>query len=105
MGFWEFVVIAVVGTIVLGPERLPGAIRRLARFKRQMSQMAQGMSAEINEQLRVHELHENLKKAEQQGMKNLSPDLQASVDELTQAATSVNSPAEKPAQSNNDKSN
>ena len=89
MGFWEFIVIAVVGTIVLGPDRLPGAIRKLVRFKRQMSQMAQGLSAEVNEQLRTHELHQNLKKAEEQGMKNLSPELQNSVDELTKAAESV----------------
>jgi sec-independent protein translocase protein TatB len=48
------------------------------------------LSAEVSEQLRVHELHENLKKAEQQGMKDLSPELQHSVDELTNAAKSVN---------------
>ena len=94
MGFWEFIVIAVVGTIVLGPDRLPGAIRKLVRFKRQMSQMAQGLSAEVNEQLRTHELHQNLKKAEEQGMKNLSPELQKSVDELTKAAESVTNPIE-----------
>jgi sec-independent protein translocase protein TatB len=39
--------------------------------------------------LGVHELHENLKKAEQQGLKDLSPDLQNSVSELQQAAQSV----------------
>jgi len=89
MGFWEFIVIAVVGTIVLGPDKLPSAIRRFAKAKRQLSQMVQGVSAEVNEQLRVHELHENLKKAEQQGMENLTPELQQSVDELTNAAKSV----------------
>lgn len=89
MGFWEFIVIAIVGTIVLGPDKLPSAIRRFAKAKRQFSQMVQGVSAEVNEQLRVHELHENLKKAEQQGMENLSPELQESVDELTNAAKSV----------------
>lgn len=92
MGFWEFIVIAVVGTIVLGPDRLPGAIRKLVQLKRQLSQMAQGLTAEVSEQLRTHELHENLKKAEQQGMKNLSPELQQSVDELTRAAKSVTEP-------------
>lgn len=89
MGFWEFIVIAVVGTIVLGPDKLPSAIRRFTKMKQQFSQMVQGVSAEVNEQLRVHELHENLKKAEQLGMENLSPDLQESVDELTNAAKSV----------------
>lgn len=89
MGFWEFVVIAIVATIVLGPDKLPGAIRSITRVKRQVSQMYQGFTSEVNEQLRVHELHENLKKAEQQGLDNLSPELQRSVDELKQAAESV----------------
>lgn len=90
MGFWEFVLIAVVATIVLGPDKLPSAIRSVVRAKRQVTQMFQGFSSEVNEQLRVHELHENLKKAEQLGMENLTPDLQRSVDELKQAAASVN---------------
>lgn len=98
MGFWEFVVIAVVATIVLGPDKLPSAIRSVVKVKRQVTQMFQGFSNEVNEQLRVHELHENLKKAEQQGLDNLSPELQRSVDELKEAAASVNQPVkeEKP---------
>ncbi|MBU2919670.1 MAG: sec-independent protein translocase protein TatB [Psychrosphaera sp.] len=100
MGFWEFIVIAVVGTIVLGPDKLPSAIRRFSQMKRQFSQMVQGVSAEVNEQLRVHELHENLKKAEQQGMENLSPELQQSVDELTNAAKSVQQTLSEPAVDN-----
>lgn len=92
MGFWEFVVISVVATIVLGPDKLPNAIRSVVKVKRQVTQMFQGFSNEVNEQLRVHELHENLKKAEQQGMENLSPELQRSMDELKQAAASVNEP-------------
>jgi len=92
MGFWEFILIAVVATIVLGPDKLPGAIRSVVRIKRQITQMFQGFSSEVNEQLRVHELHENLRKAEEQGMENLSPEIQRSVDELKQAAASVNPP-------------
>ena len=40
----------------------------------------------------MQELHENLKKAEQQGLNDLSPELQASVDELKKAAESVDRP-------------
>ncbi|QTH63023.1 twin-arginine translocase subunit TatB [Psychrosphaera ytuae] len=90
MGFWEFIVIAIVGTIVLGPDKLPGALRKIVQWKRKLSQMAQSVSAEVNEQLRVHELHNNLKEAEKKGFENLSPELQRSVDELYKAANSVN---------------
>jgi sec-independent protein translocase protein TatB len=89
MGFWELVVVFVVGLVVLGPERMPKAVRTVARWIRSIKQMASHVQAEINEELRVHELHQNLKKAEQMDMQNLSPELQRSVDELKSAAESV----------------
>lgn len=90
MGFWEFIVIAIVGTIVLGPDKLPGALRKLVQMKRKLSQMTQGLSAEVNEQLRIHELHQNLKEAEKNGLTGLSPEVQNSINELKDAARSVN---------------
>ncbi len=89
MGMGELVVILVVGLIVLGPERLPVAIRTVSRWVKTMKTMANHISAEVNNELRVHELHQNLKKAEQQNMENLSPELQRSVEELSEAAKSV----------------
>jgi sec-independent protein translocase protein TatB len=89
VGFWELCVVFVVGLVVLGPERLPTAIRSIARWIKTIRQLANNVQAEINEELRVHELHQNLKKAEQQGMENISPVLQKSVTELTEAAASV----------------
>jgi len=90
MGFWEFIVIVIVGTIVLGPDKLPGALRKLVQMKRKLSQMTQGLSAEVNEQLRIHELHQNLKEAEKNGLTGLSPEVQNSINELKDAARSVN---------------
>ncbi|MFQ3235888.1 MAG: sec-independent protein translocase protein TatB [Paraglaciecola sp.] len=95
IGFLELLVIGVVSLLVLGPERLPGAIRATMKSVRSMKNMASGFRQEIEQQFKVHELHENLKKAEQQGLKNLSPELQQSVDELQEAAKSVQKPYEK----------
>ncbi len=105
MGIWELVVIFIVGLLVLGPERLPKAIRSGARWFKTIKQMANNVQAEINEELRVHELHQNLKKAEEQGFENLSPDLKRSVDELTEAAESVKNTYKKEVskENNNDK--
>lgn len=96
MGFWELVVIFVVGLIVLGPERLPVAIRTVSQWIRTIKTYANAVKAEVNEELRVHELHANLKKAEQQGMENLSPEVQKSVAELQKAAESVRHSYQKP---------
>jgi len=95
IGFWELTLIGIVALLVLGPERLPGAIRSTTRTIRSVKSMATGFKNEVEHQLRVQELHENLKKAEQSQLKDLSPELQRSVDELRSAADSVNEPYQK----------
>lgn len=95
IGFFELVVIGVIGLLVLGPQRLPGAIRSTSRTIRNIKNMANGFKQEIEQQVRIQELHENLKKAEAQQLKNLAPELQESVNELKAAAASVNSPYRK----------
>ncbi len=95
IGFFELLIITVVGLVVLGPERLPGAIRSTMKSVRSVRDMASGFRQEIEQQFKIHELHENLKKAEQQNLENLSPELQKSVDELRDAAKSVQKPYSK----------
>jgi sec-independent protein translocase protein TatB len=95
IGFWEILLICVLALLVLGPERLPGAMRSTLKTVRSVRNMATGFKDEVEQQLRVHELHENLKKAEEQGLKDLSPELQESVDELKDAAKSVQQPYKK----------
>lgn len=95
IGFFELLIIAVVGLVVLGPERLPGAIRSTMKTVRSVRGMASGFRQEVEQQFKIHELHENLKKAEQQNLENLSPELQKSVDELRDAAESVQKPYSK----------
>ncbi|AYA65857.1 MULTISPECIES: Sec-independent protein translocase protein TatB [unclassified Alteromonas] len=95
IGFWELLVIGVLALLVLGPERLPGAMRSTIKTVRSVRNMATGFKQEVEHQLRVHELHENLKKAEQQGLKDIAPELKESVDELKDAAKSVQEPYKK----------
>ena len=92
IGFWELVLISVVALVVLGPERLPHAIRSVTKFIGAAKSMANSVKDELAHELKVQELQENLRKAEQMGMKNLSPELQESVDKLKQAAQDVQRP-------------
>ena len=96
IGFWELVLISVVGLVVIGPERLPVAIRSISKFVGQAKSMANSVKDELSHELKVQELQENLRKAEKMGMEDLSPDLKASVDELKQAAAQVQRPYAKP---------
>jgi sec-independent protein translocase protein TatB len=92
IGFWELVVILVVGLVVLGPDRLPGAMRTVTQWVKGARNMADNVKDEISQELKLHELQENLKKAEQKGMKDLAPELQESVDTLKQVAADVQRP-------------
>ncbi|CAK4070155.1 preprotein translocase subunit TatB [Vibrio variabilis] len=92
IGFWELVLISVVGLVVLGPERLPHAIRSVSKFIGAAKNMANSVKDELSHELKVQELQENLRKAEQMGMEDLSPELKSSVEELKQAAQDVQRP-------------
>lgn len=92
IGFWELMVIGVMGLIILGPERLPKAIRTIRTWMTNIKQFSNSVQTELKEELRVHELHTNLKKAEQQGLKGLSPELEESVNSLKAAAEEANRP-------------
>lgn len=92
IGFWELMLIAVMGLVVLGPERLPVAIRTVRGWIGGVRKFSDSVKSELSEELRIHELHGNLKKAEQGDMKNLSPEVAESVKSLKEAAAMVNEP-------------
>ena len=92
IGFWELSLIAIIGLVVLGPERLPVAIRTVRGWIASIRGFSESVKNELTEEFRIQELHANLKKAEQSGMKDLSPEIEASVKSLKEAAEMVNNP-------------
>jgi sec-independent protein translocase protein TatB len=100
IGFWELMVIGILGLIVLGPERLPVAIRTIRSWISGAKKFSEGVKAELKEELRVNELHENLKKAEKSDLKNLSPEVAESLKSLKEAAEMVTRPYENSSNSN-----
>ena len=95
IGFWELTLIGVMGLVVLGPERLPVAIRTIKGWITGVRKFSDTVKTELSEELRIHELHTNLKKAEQADMSNLSPEVAESVKSLKEAAAMVNEPFKK----------
>ncbi len=95
IGFWELVLISVIGLVVLGPERLPVAIRTVRGWIASVRGFSNNIKTELTEELRIHELHSNLKKAEQQNMQNLTAEMSDSVKSLQEAAAMVTRPYEK----------
>lgn len=92
IGFWEIILISVLGLIVLGPERLPTAIRSVVSWVNTVKNMANSVKGEITHELKLHEMNENMIKATKQGLNSLDPELQKSIDEMKQAAQEVTHP-------------
>jgi len=92
MSFWELVVVGIVALLVLGPEKLPGAIRTVTGTIRSIREFGHQMKSELSDELRVHELHEKLRQAEEKGLLGLSVDEINALAELRQAAADVNNP-------------
>ncbi|WP_394201613.1 Sec-independent protein translocase protein TatB [Shewanella waksmanii] len=103
IGFMELLLIGILGLVVLGPERLPVAVRSITGWIRAMKRMANSVKDELEQELKIEQLHSDLKKAESQGLKNLSPELQDSIDQLKEAAQSVNRPYQVEDVANGDK--
>ncbi len=51
INIWEVIVLAVVGLLVLGPERLPEYAAKLATLVRQVRAMAQNARTQLKEQM------------------------------------------------------
>ena len=95
VGFWELILIAIMGLVILGPERLPIAIRTVRNWITGARKFSDTVKSELTEELRVHELHANLKKAEESNLQNLSPEVAESLKTLQEAAASVTEPFKK----------
>ncbi|MBO0863772.1 MAG: Sec-independent protein translocase subunit TatB [Mycobacterium sp.] len=73
IGWGEMLVLVVVGLVVLGPERLPGAIRWSANALRQMRDYLSGMTTQLREDIgpEFDELREPL--SELQKLRGMTP--------------------------------
>lgn len=89
IGFGELMLVMVIGLVVLGPERLPVAVKTIAGWVRTLRSLASTVQNELTQELKLQELQDSLKKVEQASLKNLSPELKASMDELKEAADAM----------------
>ncbi|MCI1900600.1 MAG: Sec-independent protein translocase protein TatB [Enterobacter sp.] len=89
IGFGELLLVFVIGLIVLGPQRLPVAVKTVAGWVRALRSLATTVQNELAQELKLQEFQDSLKKVEKASMENLSPELKASMDELREAAESM----------------
>ena len=89
IGFSELILVFVIGLIVLGPQRLPVAVKTVVGWIRAMRSLAANVQNELAQELKLQELQDSLKKVEEAGRGSLSPELKESMDELRKTADSM----------------
>ena len=94
IGFTELVIVAIVGLLVIGPERLPGAIRTgtawLGRIKRGFNDIKR----EVEQELHNDGVMQELKNTQQQ-LKDETSDLSSDLREVADQVNSPSSPEQK----------
>ncbi|MGV3346652.1 Sec-independent protein translocase protein TatB [Enterobacteriaceae bacterium LUAb1] len=89
IGFSELILVFVIGLVVLGPQRLPVAVKTVVGWIRAMRSLASSVQHELAQELKLQELQDSLRKVEQAGKDALSPELSASMDELKQVVSEL----------------
>ena len=89
IGFSELLLVFIIGLVVLGPQRLPVAVKTIAGWVRALRSLATTVQNELTQELKLQEFQDSLKKVEKASLENLTPELKASMDELRQAAESM----------------
>ena len=97
IGFSELVLLMLVGLVVLGPKRLPVAIRTVMDWGETIRGLAANVQNELKQELKLQQLQDSIKKAEQLNLKQLSPDLSKTVEELKEQAQKMRAELEEKA--------
>jgi sec-independent protein translocase protein TatB len=60
VGFWEFALIAVIGLIVVGPERMPAIARKAGHYVGKVKKFVAKVQEDIGDELEADQLKEHL---------------------------------------------
>ena len=89
IGFSELLLVFVIGLIVLGPQRLPVAVKTVDGWIRTLRSLATTVQNELAQELKLQEFQESLKKVEKASLNNLTPEeyrLMAETPEISKSA-------------------
>ena len=60
IGFLELILVSIIGLLVLGPERLPGAIRTVSLYMGKLRRSFNSIRSEIERELKADEIRQEL---------------------------------------------
>ena len=86
IGFWELSVLAIIGLIVLGPERLPVVARTVGRWVGQAKHYMGALTSELEREVKADDIRREVRQAREQ-IEAETRDARDSVDRNVDAAT------------------
>ncbi len=66
IGFWELTVLAIIGLIVLGPERLPVVARTMGRWVGQAKHYMSALTSELEREVKADDIRREVREAREQ---------------------------------------
>ena len=88
IGFSELVLVAVIGLLVLGPERLPGAIRTGSLWLGRLRRSFNNIRAEIEREINADEIRQDLhNEGVMESLKQAEQDLRGGLDAIDESAS------------------
>lgn len=86
IGFWEVLIIAVVGLVVIGPERLPAVARTLGSWVGKVRSFVASTRADLEKEINSTELRQILddKQGEINELRDILNDTRASIENSDQ---------------------
>ncbi|XKM13003.1 Sec-independent protein translocase protein TatB [Orbaceae bacterium ac157xtp] len=89
VSFGELLLVLIIGLIVLGPKRLPEAIKTVASWINALRRLTATVQLEINKELKLQELQDSLRNAEKSGLDSITPEIKESIAELKRVTQSL----------------
>lgn len=82
IGLSEISLVLIIGLLVLGPERLPIAIRTVAKWIKSLRELAGGMQQVLAQELKINELQHEIRKLGESATSVLNTEMQSELSEL-----------------------
>ena len=94
IGFAELLLIAVVALLVIGPERLPGAIKTASVWLGRLKRSYNDIKREVELELHNNEVMENLKRAQSEIQDTIKVDPNAGSQDESKKAQQAEAPSQ-----------